>query len=467
MSQDLFIYEKMIQGMKEGVLAIDKKGKILNINPAAKEILGLKEENLTESIAPILLEDERNLEFVQLILDAVYERGVTHNAVVSFFDGESQKQLFVSTSYLQKEEEKIGILVALNDVTELMELRDAMQAMNKIRKLNHKLEVRNQFIKDMFGKYLSDDIVEQILDKGKNQIGGTKRELTILFTDLRGFTAISETMEAEALLQMLNHYLSEMIEIIRRWNGTILEFIGDAIVVVFGAPAELKKETEAAVSCAVEMQNAMQKINQYNEEKGFLPLTMSIGIHRGIVVVGNIGSEQKMKYDVIGKNVNLASRIESYAVGGQILISDPVRKEVRDLVKTGEKKKIHPKGIQESIPVYEVLSMNGIENRQAVCREQIQFHMLERPFVLEGSIIDGKMIDSEKITVTVTHTAGNYIRCRTDCQMELYQDIKFYHSGHEFYVKVEEKRYLQREKDYEYILCITAGKLEDIENGRR
>lgn len=453
MSQDVFIYENMVQGMSEGVLLIDEKGKIQKINPAAKKILGLEHRKAAGGIAALFLDDERNLEFVQLILDAVYDRGMSHNAVVSFFDGENEKQLFVNTSFLQKEEQKLGVTVVLNDVTELMELRDAVQAMNRISRLNRKLELRNQFIQNLFGKYLSDDIVEQILKKGENQIGGTKREVTILFTDLRGFTTISESMQAEKLIQMLNHYLEEMIEIIQKWNGTILEFIGDAIVVVFGAPMQQEHTAADAVSCAVEMQNAMDRVNQYNGSKEFPELSMGIGIHHGTVVVGTIGSEKKMKYDMIGRNVNLASRIESCSVGGQILISDTVRREIAGRVKIGEEKETQLKGISKRVAIYEVLAMDQVKNAQSASWKNMEFFALPSPVEIEGRRIDGKRIESEKIPVKVTHRAGNYLRCIAEEQMELDQDYEFCYHNSEIYAKVIEK------KKKEITLCITAGQL--------
>jgi adenylate cyclase len=182
--------------------------------------------------------------------------------------------------------------------------------------LNQQLERRNQFIRETFGRYTSDDIVGVLLDLPEGlQLGGEKREVTLLMSDLRGFTALADRLEATEVVALLNHYLSTMVEVIHGTGGTIDEIIGDAIFVLFGAPMVMPDAAQRAVRCALEMQKAMRGVNEHNFQMGWPEIEMGIGIHTGEVVVGNIGSTKRSKYGVVGRTVNLTARIESFTVG--------------------------------------------------------------------------------------------------------------------------------------------------------
>src|SRR5579883_3433245 len=172
-----------------------------------------------------------------------------------------------------------------------------------------------------FGRYLTDEVVASLLETpGGLTLGGERRKVTILISDLRGFSAISERLPPEQVVTILNLYLGTMSDTITRYSGTINEFIGDGIFVMFGAPIYREDDSERAVACAIAMQSAMVEVNRQNQQLGLPALEMGIGIHTGEVVDGNIGSQRRAKYTVIGNHVNLAARIESYTVGGQILI---------------------------------------------------------------------------------------------------------------------------------------------------
>ena len=162
----------------------------------------------------------------------------------------------------------------------LVKMGDIQQ--NKLNKLNDKLDIHNKFIKKTFGKYLSDDIVECILESPEGTtLGGDKRVVSILLTDIRGFTAITEQESADKIVGMLNVYLEIMTEIIFKYGGTIDEFIGDSILVIFGAPIKSVDHADKAVACAIEMQNAMRRVNKENKELNFPEIEMGIGINTG------------------------------------------------------------------------------------------------------------------------------------------------------------------------------------------
>jgi len=222
------------------------------------------------------------------------------------------------------------------------------------------LKKQSEYVRNVFGRYLSDEIVQNILDTpGGLQLGGVKKRMTIMMTDLRGFTAIGERLPPEDVVSIINNYLSVMTPIIVKYQGTIDEFIGDAILVIFGAPISRKDDTIRAVACAIEMQLAMDIVNKKNREKGYPEVEQGIGLNTGEVVVGNIGSEIRSKYGVVGKNVNLTSRIESYTVGGQTYISEATMEEVKDILIVGNQMEVMPKGVKHPITIFEARGIGG------------------------------------------------------------------------------------------------------------
>ena len=224
--------------------------------------------------------------------------------------------------------------------------------------LQEMLNQRDTFIRSTFGRYLTDEVLDEILnDKDGLKIGGERRVVSILFSDLRRSTQLSEQMDAGDFIRMLNHYLGEMIEIINAWQGNILEFVGDAIVVVFGAPRDNSYSARDAAACAVAMQRRMPAVNEWNREQGYPDLAMGIGLHIGEAILGNIGSETRMKYDMIGRNVNLASRVQGYTAGGQILATGELVEAAGELVLLNESGTITvtPKGISSQIRLYDII----------------------------------------------------------------------------------------------------------------
>jgi len=166
------------------------------------------------------------------------------------------------------------------------------------------------FIRETFGRYLSNKVVDEILESPKGlQIGGTRKIVTVLMADLRGFTSLSETRDPEEMVQLLNRFLEKMSVIIHKYDGIIDEIIGDSILAIFGAPESHGNDPERAVACALEMQNALTPLNNEILTSGYPPLEMGIGINTGTVIVGNIGSELRMKYGIVGAAVNTAARI--------------------------------------------------------------------------------------------------------------------------------------------------------------
>ena len=194
-------------------------------------------------------------------------------------------------------------------------------------------------------------MVDELLgDDGKLNLGGEQREVTILFTDIRGFTSMSEKMEPERVVTTLNEYFSDMIDIVFKHNGTLDKIIGDELMVLYGAPISSDNDTQRAVETAVEMQEKIKDLNKEREQRKEPPILVGAGINKGLVVSGNIGSRDLMDYTVIGDTVNVASRLCAAAGPGEIMVSKSVYKPSRILFKKLSPIKV--KGKEKKVPVF-------------------------------------------------------------------------------------------------------------------
>ncbi|PLW81294.1 adenylyl cyclase [Kineobactrum sediminis] len=217
------------------------------------------------------------------------------------------------------------------------------------------LERNQKFIRATFGRYLSDEIVTDILERPEGlELGGDLREVTIMMSDIRGFTTMSEHLAPAQVVTMLNRYLGAMTDIIMASNGTIDEFIGDAILAVFGAPQHRDDDADRAVRCALAMQAAMADVNRQNAAEGLPELAMGIALNTGTVIAGNIGSERRSKYGFVGHPMNVTSRIEDHCLGGEILISDSTRQQLRGDYTLTNQRDLNVRGIDQSVTTYTI-----------------------------------------------------------------------------------------------------------------
>jgi adenylate cyclase len=249
-------------------------------------------------------------------------------------------------------------------------------------------------IRKVFGRYLTDQVVAKILENPSGlNMGGERREVTILVSDIRGFTTIAERISPEEAIKILNFYFEHMVDVITKYQGTIDEFMGDGILVLFGAPIDRDNDPDRAVACALEMQLALYKINQQINQWGFSGLEMGIGINTGEAIVGNIGSEKRTKYGVVGSQVNLTYRIESQTVGGQILISQTTLDKLQshNKVSINEIKQVSLKGVKEPVVIYDIVGIQGNYNLQ-LTQQGEHFVNLNQSIPIQYSILDEKVI---------------------------------------------------------------------------
>ena len=221
------------------------------------------------------------------------------------------------------------------------------------------LERNQRFIRNTFGRYLSDEIVDALLESPQGlRLGGSACTVTILMADIRNFSWICENHEPEQVVQLLNNYLGAMSSIIMAHNGTVDEFIGDAILAIFGAPVARDDDALRAIACARDMQEAVAGINDRNRALGLPEIGIGIGLNTGKVVAGNIGSERRSKYGVVGHTVNLTARIEAFTAAGEILAAASTIEEVGEAVETGRQFTAQPKGMAGEVTIFTITGMH-------------------------------------------------------------------------------------------------------------
>jgi class 3 adenylate cyclase len=319
------------------------------------------------------------------------------------------------------------------------------------------------FIRDTFGRYLSRKVVDRILESPEGtKIGGRRETVTILMSDIRGFTSLSESTDPEVMVRLLNRYLDRMSRLILRYDGIIDEIVGDSILAVFGVPEKRVDDPHRAVACALAMQNALGDLNREMAQEGHPPLEMGIGINTGDVIVGNIGSEVRMKYGIVGVAVNTASRIESNTIGGQVLIGESTFREVKETVSADPPRAQMMKGIKQPLVVYPVHGVGAPYNVVlAQMPEALEGLQISLPFrcwpVEEEKTISDRSFSGETLFLT-----DGRITARIDGSLPVFSEVKMAfefcvdaHCFADIYAKVQEKEPAQEGKEV-YTLRFTA-----------
>lgn len=335
--------EFIFTNMKDAVCVMDRWGGLIYTNPAARALLDIDDSHLKgQKIWKSIPYNEKNDDLIQMFIDCAEQKMIYHQGYVDY-ENKAGKiyKLRVSMTSASASNGEIIYIALLNDLTEFIRVNLA------------------------FERYTSPEIADFILNNPDGEaLGGRQCECSILMSDIRGFTALSTKLDPTDLITMLNYYFETMVSIIEKYKGSVIEFLGDGIFVLFGAPKADEKHGEHAVACAIEMENAMQAVNDWNALKGFLPLEMGIGINSGIVVVGNIGSQQKMKYGCMGETVNLAGRIQSYTIGGQIYISEFTKNLINSDLKINNAIKIFPKGGTNEIKIFDIRGVADLDIKE-------------------------------------------------------------------------------------------------------
>ncbi len=295
------------------------------------------------ALAEVFRIQRRNIMIMVIVLNLAI--------LIVYFFGKTLTTPIIRLVEATKEIEKGNFQVSIQPQSgdEIGELTGSFVAMG------HGLEEREK-LKETFGKFVNKEIAEQVL-KGEIKLGGERKEVAVFFSDIRSFTAISEKLEPEEVVEFLNEYMTRMVNCVNVTNGVVDKYIGDAIMAVWGAPISYGNDTANAINGALMMRNELMMFNKRRGGPKKPIIKIGCGINCGPVLAGQIGSEERMEYTVIGDAVNLASRIESLnkPFGTDILISSDAYAKVRNIFRVEPMQKIKVKGKSEPQQIYAVL----------------------------------------------------------------------------------------------------------------
>ncbi|MBD2462920.1 GAF domain-containing protein [Oscillatoria sp. FACHB-1407] len=334
----------ILRSLSNGVISTDKDGKIIAANESAKKLLGLDESKP--------LEGQLVTELVQL------EKGKFSEYFYSVINAEDHKdrQEYYPDQTLQtankKEQHSINLSInTIADATDSNNVSGALVVMDDISD--------EKRLKSTMYRYMSQEIAEQVLKGGEVKLGGDRREVSVLFSDIRGYTTLTETMEAEEVVEMLNEYFEAMVGAVFENKGTLDKYIGDAIMAVFGSPLPIEDHAYQAVKTAIDMRHRLEEFNEKRIESDQPIIRIGIGINSDVVVTGNIGSKQRVEFTSIGDGVNLGSRLEgaSKLYGTDIVISETTYQPCADRIWARELDCIRVKGKNKPVSIYELIGL--------------------------------------------------------------------------------------------------------------
>ena len=329
-------------------MIVDKNRNLIEVNPKFCQMLGFSEvELINKSAEMIHVSNKSYKEFGRKAFDLVRNKE-TVNLDWPFKKKDGKKIWFrIAGDPVAKEDEVLWTVV---------DISQRIQTQKRIEQLTTKLS-----------KYLSPQVYKSIFSGKKNvKIEAYRKKLTVFFSDIKGFTEITDRLEPEVLSSLLNSYLNEMSKIALKHGGTIDKFVGDAILIFFGDP-ETKGEKEDAKACALmalEMKERMKFLRKIWENQGISkPLEIRIGINTGYCNVGNFGSKERLDYTIIGGEVNLASRLESNAAIGQILISHETYVLIKEHILCEKKGELSVKGLAHKVQTYQLIDTKDNLNK--------------------------------------------------------------------------------------------------------
>jgi adenylate cyclase len=236
---------------------------------------------------------------------------------------------------------------------ELTDLVDSFNAMAEALR-------QKELIKGAFSRYVGHQIVDEVLkEPDRMRLGSRRQEVSILFADICGFTALAERLEPERVMSILNDFFGLLTEIVHRFRGTVDKFMGDSIMAVFGSPGAVPDHALRAVMAAVCMQKMIARLNRQREARGETPIVFRIGVNTGEVIVGNLGSDERMEWAVIGDAVNVAYRLQGIAPGGSVYITEATFHQVQDIVLSRPRPAESVRGRQRLVSIREVLDLAG------------------------------------------------------------------------------------------------------------
>ncbi len=342
------IQKDILRSLTNGVISTDKKGIVMAANESAKQLLGY---GSNEFIEGKLMRDLLKLKEGDF--------GKWFDAALSPLDEKERQQYYPDQTLLSKDSYFSGtvqqsINLSINSMSDASDPTKVNGALVVMEDISDEKQVKN-----LMYRYMTPEVAEALLASGDTGLGGKRKHVSVLFSDIRSYTTLTEKMQAEEVVVMLNSYFEEMVDAVLHYGGTLDKYIGDALMAVFGSPAPLNDHAWYAMQTAIAMRQRLEKFNEARIAEGKMAIGIGMGIHTDEVVSGNIGSSKRMELTSIGDGVNLASRLEgtSKQYGTDIVISENTYKPYARRLIVRELDFITVKGKSEPVRIYELVGI--------------------------------------------------------------------------------------------------------------
>ncbi len=335
----------ILRSLTNGVISTNSEGEIIAANPSAKRLLGFQEEDTLEG---------KSIQQVVRLKEGGFNCWL-QNALKGR-DEKSRQQYYPDRTLLSKGGESNSVHLSINSIADASDPNNVYGALVVMDDISDEKRLKNTMY-----RYMTQELAEQLLQSGDAKLGGDRKEVSILFSDIRGYTNLVESMEAEEVVNLLNQYFSSMVDAIFKHKGTLDKYIGDAIMGVFGSPVPLPDHSWRAVQTALEMRSNLAEFNARRLAENKQPIRIGVGIHSGEAISGNIGHYRRMEFTVIGDDVNLGSRLEgtSKMYGCDIVISDNTYQPCSDRVLVRELDIVRVKGRIQPVKLYELVGLHS------------------------------------------------------------------------------------------------------------
>lgn len=325
--------ESILQSMTSGLLVADKDThRILKVNQAMERMSGLRAADMVGKTADEVFAGWHGLPLREFTDEVERQGSITlrKHRLVTAAGHEHYRSIHGQVLYNQRGAQQ-GVVVLADDISE------------------------TEILRETFSRYLSQQVMEQVLsDTDLRSLRSTRREVTVFFADIRNFTTFAERHQPEAVVDILNEYFDLMVDVLFEHQGTLDKFLGDGLLALFGTPLEYADHRQHAVRAALEMQRATSALNDVRRRRGQPTLHIGIGINSGEAIVGNIGSEKRMEYTVVGDMVNVAQRLQAQADGGEVLIGASLFPHVQHFVSVYDTVETQVKGRQQPVRAHRI-----------------------------------------------------------------------------------------------------------------
>ncbi|NEO24860.1 adenylate/guanylate cyclase domain-containing protein, partial [Moorena sp. SIO4A5] len=341
------IQRDMLRSLSNGVISTDKTGKIIATNESAKKLLGYYPGDSLEGLSVSQLINIKGGNFAQWL----------QNALTAKTEKDSRQYYPDQTLISQGlESTKHCVNLSINSIADASDQTHVYGALVVMDDISDEKRLKTTMY-----RYMTQELAEELLKLDDHKLGGDRKEVSVLFSDIRGYTALTESLKAEDVVGMLNDYFESMVDAIFEYKGTLDKYIGDAIMAVFGSPLPQEDHAWRAVQTALEMRQRLKEFNQQREEANRKPLKIGIGINSDSVISGNMGSTKRMEFTSIGDGVNLGARLEtaSKQYGCDILISENTYRACFDQIWARELDKVIVKGKTKPVSVYELVGLKS------------------------------------------------------------------------------------------------------------